>query len=253
MTVLKAILVAGMLYLSSAAFAMSAQLELADPVLPINDGTSAHGNASYGVVLGGKLYDSAGNLGVTMPVGRIGKGRIYFMGDIFTWVKNPSLSDFVPKRIQYTLEPGYDYVSQNNEFRLFIKHQSFHDPDTWNMLHQSYELYGIDYRKLGHQQQYELRAGYYVNESCVDYKWDFLASATFDLSKACGHGVYAEVWLHEVTNGGGRSDFLDYAGEIGMTIHDGFKVFGRYEYLHDLDVYGGASDHHFLIGPKYVW
>lgn len=236
---------------ASACFATSAQIEVTDPVLPVIDGTRAHGNVFYGAVVGGGLYDSAGNVGVTIPLAKAGKGHVYFWGDIFTWVKNPSITRFEPKRVVYTIEPGYDYVTENHEFRVFIKHQSFHDPDAANALKESYELYGVDYRRLG-SPQLEFRVGYYGSKRRVDYNWDFLASANFDLSKAVGRGVYAEIWLHEVTRADG-GNFLDYAGEVGIKIRDGVMIFGRYEYLHDLDHFGGVADHHFLIGPKYSW
>lgn len=251
----RSLLALGMLaFAPSCIYATSAQLELTDPVLPFKDGLPAKGNAFFGVVAGGGLYNSAGNIGCTIPLGTAGKGKLYFCGDIFTWVKNPSLTQFDPKRVVYTLEPGYDYVSGRNEFRFFIKHQSFHDPDTLNTMRESYELYGVDYRCLSTPRpKYEFRIGYYASKRVVDYQWDFQASTTFDLSKRFGNGMYLELWLHGVTDGGSRGGFVDYAGEVGANLSDGLSIFGRYEVLHDIDQFGGETDHHFLAGPKYSW
>lgn len=251
-TVRACLVVAMLILTSSSVFATSAQIEMADPVLPIPKGVPARGTASYDNVVGGNLYDSAGNLGATFPLGQIGKGQLYFCGDIFSWVKNPNFTEFRPQRVVYTLEPGYNYISDNNEFRFFIKHQSFHDPDVLNTSIESYELYGLSYRWLGHPQQYSFRVGYYLNTCHVDYKWDLSGAALFYIPKIPAKDFYLELWLHYVSESSGGG-FTDYAGEVGMTIHDGLKIFGRYELLHDLDRFDGTADQHLLVGPKYIW
>jgi hypothetical protein len=236
--------------------AVSAQVEMTDPVLPIPAGQVAAGTAAVDWVAGGRLYNSVGNLGDTFSLGSIRGGQLYFHGDIFSWIDNPSLTDFSPRRLFYTLEPGYNWVQDGNELRVFIKHQSFHSVDTPDVPSKvSYELVGFSYRRLSNP-RITLRVGGYVDKTTVDYGWDLLGSANFDLPKCLGHRSYAEAWVHHVTETGnpsGRNGFTDFAAECGLTIHDGFSIFARYEFLHDVDVFNGTSDHHYLVGPKYVW
>ncbi|HEY3297170.1 MAG TPA: hypothetical protein VGK34_00830 [Armatimonadota bacterium] len=243
------------LLLPGVAGAASAQVELAEPVLPIEDGKAANGNATMVWVTGGDVFDSAANLGGTFPVGRIHRGQIYFHADMFTWIDNPSISSFKPRRIFYTVEPGYNWVKNEDEIRFFIKHQSFHDVDIHIGDTESYELIGLNYRKLTNP-HFELRAARYTNNKIVDYTWDFAASMTYDLPKSLGYEAYLHAWVHHVTESGndfGRDGFTDWAAEYGFTVNDGLKLFARYENLHDIEYFGSRSDHHFMIGPKYYW
>ena len=126
----------------------------------------------------------------------------------------------------------------------------FHDD-----LDESYELYGVSYEWLG-SPGYYLRAGKYLNRKDVDYDWDIAGSATFNLKPINGRETYFHAWLHQVTEDNGLDDrdgFMDYAGEMGIKFYSGIVLFGRYEFLHDIDGFGGASDHHVLVGTRYVW
>lgn len=238
-----------------AVLATSAQMELSEPVLPVAKDKTANGTAFFGWVGGGDVYNTTGNLGGTFPLGEIKRGKLYFFADLFTWIENPNSSRFRPKRVIYTLEPGYNYVLGDSEYRFFIKHQSYHDVDFADNLEESYELYGLNYRLL-RRPELQLRVAKYVNRRVVDYDWDLAASATFDLPSNFGRQAYIHGWIHHVTESGnsfGRSNFTDYAAEFGFTVNAGLTLFARYEYLHDLERFGARSDHHVLVGPKYVW
>lgn len=236
------------------ACATSAQLSTMDPLLPIEEGKTANGTASYTVILGSELYDSAGHLGATFPIGRSGDGRFYFFGDLHTWVKNPTITDFNPRRIAYTLEPGYYRTSGRNEYRFFIKHQSFHDVDFGDELDESYELYGLAYRRTG-SPEYYLRLGRYYNTVDVDYEWDIAASVELGVSASESRQNLLKFWVHHVTADGSdsRSGFTDYAVEYEIAYRNGLTLFARYQFLHDLDRFDGTSDRHVMVGPRYVW
>ncbi len=234
----------------------SAQIEETEPVLTLAD-KAVHGTASFGALLGGHVFDSAGNLGATFPLGHIKKSRIYFLGDLYTYVKNPGGQRFQPRRIIYTLEPGYYWEHRDAGYRFFIKHQSFHliDQPAIGPESESYELYGLSYRQLSSPHLYA-SVGKYLNKRVVDYNWDFAASATWDLQPWGRTEPYLHGWLHHVTESDhptGRSGFTDYAAEFGVRFSTGMIPFARYEFLNDIDRFAGSSDHHTLLGLRYTW
>jgi hypothetical protein len=244
----------GMLLCTKPACATSAQIELSEPVLPVTQG-EINGSAFFGAAVGSDAYDTAGDLGATFPIGSMGSGQLYFFGDVFTWVEDIHGGKFQPRRIIYTLEPGCDYVLGKDEYRFFIKHQSFHDVDFFDDLEESYELYGINYRRLG-SPEYVLRTGKYLNTNDVDYDWDFAAAATFGLARTQDSETYLRIWVHHVTENNDlidRNGFTDFAGEVGTSYKNGITLFARYQLLHDIDRFGGRSEHQLLVGPKYVW
>lgn len=233
----------------------SAQLEMTDPVLPVGKGHAANGTAFLGWVGGGHAFNTAGNLGGTFPIGSIHRGEFYFNGDMFTWIRNPRPADFRPRRIIFTLEPGYNLVKNDDEYRFFIKHQSYHNVDFVGPPRESYEMYGFSYRRL----RYPLvgvRVGKYLNRRTVDYDWDFTGSVTFALPDSMGYKSQLHGWIHHVTESGnsfGRNGFTDYAVEYSFTINGGLRMITRYEFLHDIESFGSRSDHHVLVGPMYTW
>jgi hypothetical protein len=174
---------------------------------------------------------------------------------MFTWVDNPSATDFRPKRIVYTLEPGFVYSQGASQMRLFYKHQSFHDVDIENDIVESYQLLGVSYRWLKNPGFY-VAVGNYTGNHIVDYQWDLTGSATYEFGAANRTRPYAHIWIHHVTETSGpngRDGFTDYAGEIGFILSDGITLFARYEELHDLDHFAGTTDNHVLTGIKYNW
>lgn len=233
----------------------SAQIELSEPILTMDD-QAVHGTAFFGWTLGSDLYNTAGDLGATLPLGHTENGKPYFFGDMFTWIRNPSGDEFQPRRIIYTLEAGYYWEPEEDiGLRAFVKHQSFHDEDMYDCMDESYELYGVTYRKKG-PPDYFGRIGLYLNKRGVDYQWDIAAAATFPLSPVWNKETYIHFWLHQVTEHGnptGRGGFLDYAAEAGIIFDTGVVLFTRYEYLHDINCFNGDSDHHFLTGVAYHW
>lgn len=236
-------------------FATSAQIEFSDPILPMPDDKSVHGKVFFGVVSGSDIYDAAGNIGATFDIGVVDKGSLYFSGDIFTYLEvKDGFSDFNPRRIIYTLEPGYVRVRGNSAYRFFIKHQSFHDVDSSDELDESYELYGLSYKSAGNPEFY-IAAGKYLNVKDVDYEWDFTASATFDLQIIRNRSTYFHAWVHHITEDGtiDRNGFTDYAGELGISFKNNLTWFARYELLHDIDRFNGLTDNHAIIGARYIW
>ncbi|MHB0997915.1 MAG: hypothetical protein ACYC27_01610 [Armatimonadota bacterium] len=241
------------LYLPKIVFATSAQNELSEPVLTAND-SKGNGQAFFGTALSDDIYNTAGSLGATFRTGRIGPGKLYFFGDIFSWI-NTTHSEFKPQRVIYTLEPGYFYVSEKSTYRFFIKHQSYHDVDFTDNIDESYELYGLSY-KYSANPEYYLRIGKYMNRKDVDYNWDFAGYVRFYLDDSTNVNPYLHLWLHQVTesdNSTDRNGFTDYAIEAGYEWKSGLTIFARYELLNDLNRFNGNSDHHILFGPKYMF
>lgn len=245
--------VASCFLIAGSVLAASAQIEMTEPTLSVVDGNVVHGTAFFGAAIGSKPYDTAGNLGATFHLGQWGSGMIYFNGDIWTWIENRTATEFKPRRIEYTLEPGYYQVKGNNAYRFFVKHQSFHNVDFLGGENEGYELYGVSYRRLSKPKFY-LAAGKYMNRRVVDYDWDFAGSLTFDLPPLGGRDTYFELWAHHVTeNKSSRNGFTDYAAELGVEYESGITLFGRYELLHDIDRFMGTTDHHVLTGIRYNW
>lgn len=231
-------------------YATSAQLELTEPVLiPDN---RVHGTAFYGALLGSDVYDSAGNLSATFTAGTVQRGHLYFFGDIYTWVRNVRPTQFQPRRVIYTIEPGYFLVRDRDTFRLFMKHQSYHDVDFSDGVNEAYELYGAGWQRAGNP-EYSVRIGKYLNERSVDYDWDISGAVTGIVGDSDGRPVYAHLWLHRVEEHGhgDRDGFADYAAECGIRYRSGTSVFARYQLLHDIDAFAGAADHHLMLGVKY--
>jgi len=234
------------------ALSTSAQIEWTEPVL-VTDEQLVHGTAFIGILPGSDVFDTAGSLGVTFDVGQLGAGGLYLFTDIFTWIDNAGL-DFEPMRVIYTLEAGCSPPRGEGRYSFFIKHQSFHDIDTFDDIDESYELYGARYR-FGGSPQWYVRAGKYLNRSTVDYDWDLAASVTYDLRPIRERPTYAHAWVHHVFEEGdvGRDEFTDYAVELEVRLHSGLIPFLRYELLHDIDRFNGASDHHLMLGTRYRW
>ncbi|MHB0912717.1 MAG: hypothetical protein ACYC2Y_04640 [Armatimonadota bacterium] len=236
---------------TAAAHATSASLESGEPILPppLN---FAHGRASFMMLLNSDLYDAAGDLGATFRLGSAGEGSFYFLGDMFTWIDIKSNLDFNPQRIEYTLEPGYAIQHGRGIYSFFVKHQSFHDVDFTDDIDESYELYGARYSRTGSHDMM-LRVGKYLNTRDVDYDWDLAGQAIFYTKQSDDERTYLKVWAHHVTVEGNRSDFTDYAGEVGIEYRSGATVFVQYAFLHDLDRANGQSEHLLLVGPRYEW
>lgn len=236
------------------AFCTSPQIELSEPILTLDDAT-VHGKVSFGVLAGSDLYNTAGNLGGTFSLGHMNGGMFYFFGDIFTWVHNPKWDSFEPQRIIYTLEFGYYWEHGDDGYRLFAKHQSFHDVDMCDGLQESYELYGASYRRLTRPEFYA-SLGLYQNRRVVDYRWDLAVAATFDLPPVWDKQTYLHLWLHQVTEKhapGAGNGFLDNAAEAGIVFDTGVVLFARYECLHDINCFDGITDKHVLAGVRYSW
>lgn len=235
--------------------ATSAQIESAEPVFATDTSTCPTGaSASFATVLGSRLYDTAGSLGGTFKGKMVGAGQLYFFADIFTWVDNVNVTEFRPRKIIYTIEPGYIIRRDKKSCRIFVKHQSFHDVDVSDEITESYELYGVSLARYGDIDQ-RFSIGKYLNERIVDYDWDLAASATVQLGSARKQPIYGHVWLHHVTEHGniiGRDGFTDYAVEIGIKWFSGMTGFLRCEFLHDMDAFGGISDHYVLVGARYA-
>ena len=232
----------------------SPQIELSEPILTLDD-QAVHGTAFFGAPFGSHVYSTAGDLGATFPLGHVDGGKPYFFGDMFTWIRNPSGCEFEPRRIIYTLELGYYWEVENNGYRFFAKHQSFHDVDFYDSLDKGYELYGLSYRRKESPEFYA-SVGKYMNDCIVDYQWDLVAATTFALPPVWEKETYLHLWLHQVTENdgpGGRDGFLDYAAEVGIKFDTGVTLFTRYEFLHDINYFGGAADRHFLTGAAYRW
>lgn len=244
------------LLLSGYAHATSAQIEMADPVLPCVQEKPVHGTAFFGLVPGSDLYDTAGNLGATFELAKKRASIVYFTGDLFTYIKNPGGTHFEPRRIIYTLEPGVAVRKGSCDvYRLFIKHQSYHDVDFTDGINESYELYGLGYCH-GNLNGVHLSVGKYLNRKAVDYDWDLAAAVTIGLGKGIGGDVYTHLWVHRVTESSppaGRDGFTDYAAELGVKYISGITLFGRLEHLHDLDRFAGRTESHGLTGLKYEW
>ena len=234
----------------------SAQIEEIEPVLTLAD-KAVHGTASFGALLGSDVYDTAGNLGVTFPLGNIKAGRLYFLGDMYTYIKNPGGQRFAPQRVIYTLEPGYYWERGNAGYTLFIEHQSSHliDQPAIGPESESYELYGFSYRQLRPPHFYA-EVGKYLDKRVVDYDWDLATSATWDLPPWGTKQPYLHGWLHHVTETdgpNGRDGFTDYAAEFGVAYDTGVTPFARYEFLNDINHFAGSSDHYVLLGVRYTW
>ena len=233
-------------------FPTSDQIEMTEPTLVATD-RSVHGTAFFGAAPGGKPFNTAGNLGATFHLGAWGNGALYFNGDVWTWVKHASGNRFEPKRLIYTLEPGYYRENGKSAYRFFIRHQSFHDVDFFGGENEAYELYGASLRHAGKPQVY-IQVGKYLNKRVVDYGWDFAGSLTFDLPPWGKKDTYLELWAHHVTGKrASRDGFTDYAAEFGVQYRSGITLFGRYESLHDIDRFLGKTDHHVLTGIRYNW
>jgi len=249
-------LITFLLFLAACAPASCAspQFELTEPVLVPTDNL-VHGTATFEILLGSHVYNTAGNLGATFPLGTARSGRFYFYADMLTWIRNPGDSRFEPRRIVYTLEPGYYIQRDDNRYRFFIKHQSFHNSDTFCDDNESYELYGLSYNSLRRPELY-VSVGKYVNRCVVDYTWDLVGWATWELAQSDSTTTYFHAWLHIVTeNDGprGRNGFTDYAAELGLRFNSGVMLFARYEFLHDVDRFAGESDHRLIPGITYTW
>jgi hypothetical protein len=235
------------------ALATSAQMEMTERTLLLEDGEVVHGTAFFGAVIGSDLYNSAGNLGATFHLGSWKPGILYFNGDVWTWIENGADNSFKPRRILYTLEPGYYRQKGNDAYRFFIKHQSYHNVDFFGGMNEAYELYGVSYRHLDKPKVY-LELGTYQNKRIVDYSLDIAASLTLDLPPWNDRATYLEIWGHHVTETGStRNGFTDYAAELGFAYRNGITLFGRYEYLHDINHFDGIADHHVLTGIRYRW
>lgn len=232
----------------------SPQFELTEPVLVPTDNL-VHGTATFEVVTGSQLYNTRGNLGATFPLGAAKSGRFYFNADMLTWIQNPGHSRFSPRRVVYTLEPGYYVQRDDNRYRFFIKHQSFHNSDTFCQDNESYEIYGLSYDSLRNPELH-FAIGKYVNRCVVDYSWDLVGWATWKLAQSDSSATYFHVWLHTVIEGDGprgRNGFMDYAAVLGLEFNGGIMLYARYEFLHDIDCFAGRSDHHLLTGITYTW
>jgi len=239
--------------LSQPAQCTSAQTDWTEPV-PLVAEKMVRGKAMFGVLGGSDLYDSVGNLGATFDIGDVKGGDIYFFGDVLTWITNPKLTDFEPRRVVYTLEAGYISPVDDQRYSLFVKHQSFHDVDSSDGIDESYELYGFRYR-ISDEPAILLRVGKYANRSAVDYDWDFAVGSATSLGSISDRQLYASAWVHHVTESGNpdRDGFTDYFIEVGVEFLSGIDVFVRYELLHDLDRFDGTTDHHLVLGTKYIW
>jgi len=233
-------------------YAMSAQIEMSEPVFG-SDACPTEASALFALVPGSHLYDTAGSLGGTFKEKKVGDGRLYLFADIFTWIDNVNTTEFRPKKIVYTIEPGYTVKRGERRYRFFVKHQSFHDVDVFDEFTESYELYGVNFTLEGEDKK-SFSFGRYLNNRVVDYDWDFAVSLTHVLGSVHDKPLYGHVWLHYVvedSNALDRDSFTDYAAEVGIRMRGGITAFARYEFLHDIDSFCGASDHHVMLGTRY--
>lgn len=237
--------------LATPAACTSADINLTEPVPPSEEIVS--GNAVFGIVAG-QVYNSFGNLGATFDIGNLGGGRFYFFPDILTWIKNPNTSEFEPRRVEYTLEVGYFSPGADHRLSFFIKHQSFHDVDSFDGIQESYELYGARYLTMK-DPSIVLRVGKYLDVRTVDYDWDFALSATSHIGNVGARPLSASATLHSVTEKGSRArnGFTDYSAEISLEFRSGIDLFLRYETMHDINRFAGTTDHHGIVGTRYVW
>ncbi|MDI6827727.1 MAG: hypothetical protein QME62_04495 [Armatimonadota bacterium] len=231
--------------------ATSPQIEWSEPLF-LTTGSKSSAAAFFGLVPGSKVYDTAGSLGVTFQKEtRAGEG-FYFFGDIFTWIKNKG-TQFMPRRVIYTIEPGYITTRGKLRWRAFIKHQSFHEIDSFDQLNEMYELYGISFQQVS-QPLWCVSVAKYLNRRVVDYRWDLATSVTRKIGSLNENDLYGHIWLHHVTEHRGnamhRDGFMDYAIESSVDFKNGLIGFLRYEVLHDIERFGGTTDSHFVLGVR---
>lgn len=231
----------------------SAQSDMTEPV-PLAQDEIVRGKAMFAVMGGSDTYDTVGNLGATFRIGNLLGGDLYFFADMLTWIENPSASEFQPRRIVYTLEAGYTPKAVENRTTLFVKHQSFHDVDSFDGMDESYELYGLRYR-VREEPHVWLRIGKYLNRTVVDYDWDYIVGLQSDIGTMGNNLLYGFALLHYVTEDGssGRDGFVDWALETGLDFQNSITLFLRNEQLHDVDRFAGITDTYTTLGIKYEW
>ncbi|MCL6520060.1 MAG: hypothetical protein K6T99_09510 [Armatimonadetes bacterium] len=244
---------------SSAIFAMSGSLEATSPQIEwsepsfVLNGAMSSAVAFFGIISGSSLYDTAGSLGATFQKKMAKEGSYYFFADIFTWIENKG-TEFMPRRVIYTIEPGYTTLRGNARWRAFIKHQSFHDVDSFDNLNEAYELYGLSFQQLSEPMWY-ISVGKYLNRRIVDYRWDLATSVTREIGSLKKNRIYGHVWLHYVSEHQGnilhRNDFTDYALETSVDFQNGLVGFLRYELLHDIERFAGTADNHLILGARF--
>ncbi len=231
--------------------ATSPQIEWSEPLF-LTNGSTGSAVAFFGLVPGCKVYDTAGSLGAMFKKATAAGECFYFFGDIFTWIKNKG-TQFMPGRVIYTIEPGYITTRGKLRWRAFIKHQSFHEIDSFDQLNEMYELYGVSFQQLSESLWY-VSVGKYLNRRIVDYRWDLATSVTRKIGSLNENNLYGHIWLHYVTEHRGnamhRDGFTDYAIESSVDFKNGLIGFLRYEVLHEIERFGGTTDSHFVLGVR---
>ncbi|MDO8682303.1 MAG: hypothetical protein Q7N50_02315 [Armatimonadota bacterium] len=219
-------------------------------------GTHVHGDIMAGYYAQSDVYDYLADINIWFDYGSAKGAKLYFYGGILTLIKSTDEESFEPDRYRGTLEPGIRLQRGNSSYEFFIKHQSFHDIDRFDDLDETYEIYGLRYRKAG-PWNYTLSAGKYENKDDVDYDWDYYASLDNACIRVCnGKPIYTALSLHGVTEDGSlanRDDFLDYSLEVGLQSSLGIRYFANYRQTHDIDRFNGATDHGIILGVRYAW
>lgn len=220
-------------------------------------GQRVHGQAELAYMAASDIYRYLADVNLWFDFGSWKKATFFFDGGVLVYASQDEDRGFQPDRLRGTLELGSYVPQQKNTYYFYVKHQSFHDIDSFDNSDESYEIYTLAYRRHERPVTLFASAGKFENQHDNDYDWEFLF--WFEVPRIGMAGkdpLYLSGSARHVTetdNPTGRDGFTDFTAEFGIQTTPGLRFFTAYRQIHDINRFNGLTDHELLLGMRYGW
>lgn len=215
-----------------------------------------HGRADAAYFVINSVFRYEADVNLWFDFGQYKDFVFFFNGGLLVYAEDNSDKTFQPRRLRGTLEPGTYLRKNRNTYYFYIKHQSFHDIDTFDNLDEAYEIYTLAYKYSGNP-TFFVSAGKFLNTDDVDYDWEFVGWFEYpNLFHKSHNPVYFSGSVRRVEETGDLSDrngFTDFTSELGVETAPGLRYYTGYRVIHDVNRFDGATDHEWAVGIKYLW
>jgi hypothetical protein len=212
------------------------------------------GEATIAYYLASASYRFQGQYDFTYNASAIGKSIPYFFADVDIEALSDNRHNFQPDRLAGTFELGARRLFGVTPLGVLVRHQSPHNIDRNDRRQGSWNMIAARWKLHSRAADFNFSFGRYLRPIIVfDYAWDFDVQATRSLGRFGGRTWTLRADIHHITENGPRGGFTDYWIEPGTSLGphvEGYLGMGQ---VHDIDVFGGRTDHPVLVGLRMSW